>query len=183
MTGARSASSRRSGVPTVERLVAFNIVPFGVDYEWHPIARWLWRPRGVGEALNAASGKRLQGLVMRQARPGFKAMPSEFLERVGRNFARASMRAAVLALYRSADPAALEAAGEGLPRLEAPALLLWAQRDPYIGALFGRRLAEILPRAELVEIEGAGHWSWLDRPDLIETALAFLEGGPSSADV
>lgn len=165
----------------VERVVAFNIVPFGVDYRWHPIARWCWRRRWLGEAFNGAARGPVPGLVMRQARPGFRPMPSELLDRVSRNFARPAMRAAVLALYRSADPAALEAAGRGLHGLAAPALLLWAQRDPYIGALYGRRLAEILPRAELVEVEGAGHWSWLDRPDLVETALAFLEGGPSSA--
>jgi pimeloyl-ACP methyl ester carboxylesterase len=104
-------------------------------------------------------------------------MPRSFIERFSANWRDPGMRRAMLALYRSADEDRLDRAGECLPRFEAPTLLLWAQRDPYIAPIYGRRMADRLPNAELVEIEDAGHWAWFDRPDLIDRAVRFLEGG------
>jgi pimeloyl-ACP methyl ester carboxylesterase len=161
----------------VERMVAFNTVPFGAGYRWHWIAR-LWRQRVLGEIFNAgARVPILADLVLRQARPGFRRMPRSFIERFSPNWRDPGMRRAMLALYRSADEDLLQRAGAGLPRFEAPTLLLWAQRDPYIAPIYGRRMADRLPNAELVEIEDAGHWPWFDRPDLIDRAVCFLEGG------
>jgi pimeloyl-ACP methyl ester carboxylesterase len=162
----------------VERMVAFNVVPFGVGYRWHWIARYFWRRRFLGEAVNLGARVRpLAGLVLRQARPGFKKMPDSFVERFSANWRDPRMRQAMLALYRSADPDRLQRAGENLPRFDAPTLLLWAKRDPYIPAIYGRRLAERLPNAQLVEIADAGHWPWFDRPDLVDRAVDFLDGG------
>jgi pimeloyl-ACP methyl ester carboxylesterase len=148
----------------VECMVAFNVVPFGVGYRWHWIAQYFWRRRILGEVFNASA--RIRPLA-------------DFMERFTGNWRDPGMRRAMLALYRSADPARLQRAGENLEQLDAPTLLLWAQKDPYIPAVYGRRLAERIPRAELVEIPDAGHWPWFDRPDLIDRAVEFLEGsGP-----
>ena len=159
----------------VESMVAFNPVPFGVGYRWHWLARWFWRRRPAGEIMNSlARSPGAAGLVMRQARPGFRAMPPDYLERVETNWRRREMRDAVLALYRSPDSERLNAAGSGLEGLTAPALLLWAHDDPYIHTEYGRRLAERLPGAVLEEVADAGHWPWLDRPELINRAVEFL---------
>jgi pimeloyl-ACP methyl ester carboxylesterase len=32
----------------------------------------------------------------------------------------------------------------------------------------------VLANAELVEIDDAGHWPWLDRPEVIERVVDFL---------
>jgi pimeloyl-ACP methyl ester carboxylesterase len=55
-----------------------------------------------------------------------------------------------------------------------PALVVWGLRDPYLPARFGRAYAEALPDAELIELEDAGHWPWLDRADVIERVIAFV---------
>ena len=86
-----------------------------------------------------------------------------------------------LALYRSADPERLAAAGERLGRLDCPALVVWGAQDPYLPLGFGRAYAERLPDAELVELDGAGHWPWLDRPELIDRVRRFLACRPESA--
>jgi pimeloyl-ACP methyl ester carboxylesterase len=40
---------------------------------------------------------------------------------------------------------------------------------------FGRHYAGALGGpAQLEIIERAGHWMWLDRPDIVDTAAAFL---------
>jgi pimeloyl-ACP methyl ester carboxylesterase len=158
--------------PRLERLVAINTVPLSASYRWHWVAR-IWRRRGLGEAFNAVNSEAGTAAMLRLARPGRKPMPPGFAEMVWSGW-DAGMRRAVLGLYRSADPEALEAAGERLGELACPALVVWGTADPYIGAEHGRALAAALPRAELIEDGGAGHWPWIDRPELIERVVGFL---------
>ncbi len=159
----------------LRRLVIFNCVPFGVGYRWHPVAR-IWRARGLGDLTSARAAPRLaEEIALRPARPGWQPMPADFTERYRRNLRRRETRDAVVRLYRSADPAKLDEAGEGLASISAPALLLWAADDPYIPARYGPRLARRFTSAELVQIENAGHWPWLDRPGLVDSALDFAE--------
>ena len=157
----------------VERLVAINCVPFGLGYRWHRTAR-MWRTRFVGEALNAIARGPAIDLSLREARPGFKAMPREMSERVHRNLARRECRDAILRLYRSAPEEKLEALGRQLEDLEVATLIVWGQRDPYIAPVFGRRWAERVPDAVLQEVEDAGHWPWIDRPEVAERVVRFL---------
>ncbi len=58
-----------------------------------------------------------------------------------------------------------------------PALVLWGQRDPYIPARFGADYAQALGNAELEEYPDAGHWAWLDRPDIVDRVASFLSAG------
>jgi pimeloyl-ACP methyl ester carboxylesterase len=80
----------------------------------------------------------------------------------------------MLELYRSADPDRLAAAGQDLDRLDCPALVVWGQDDLYLPAEFGRAYADRLPNAELVALDRAGHYPWLDRPDAIGRIVGFL---------
>jgi pimeloyl-ACP methyl ester carboxylesterase len=160
----------------VTRLVSFNSVPLTGAYRWHPIARLAWRRRGLGELFNLfATGpgaRPISEMVAR--RSGQRSpLPAEYVKRVTSRWDRGTSRA-ILELYRSADPPALAAAGAGRGTLDCPALVAWAQADPYLGPRFGRELAGALPHARLLEIERAGHWPWLDRPDLVGTTLDFL---------
>jgi pimeloyl-ACP methyl ester carboxylesterase len=69
----------------------------------------------------------------------------------------------------------LARSGARLGDVRCPALVLWSTADPYIGAEFGRRYADALGGETTLElVERAGHWSWLDRPELVERAAAFL---------
>jgi pimeloyl-ACP methyl ester carboxylesterase len=156
----------------VERLALVNCVPVLPGYRWHWVAR-MWRRRGVGELFIAATTKPAMRLVLRPARPRMRPMPPGFVDRIWQHWDRGTMRA-VLRLYRSADTRALAAAGERLGELRCPALVVWGRRDPYLPAGFGRAYAERLPSAELIELDDAGHWPWLDRPDLIPRVLDFV---------
>jgi pimeloyl-ACP methyl ester carboxylesterase len=158
---------------TVKRLVVINAVPLDGAYQWHWVAR-IWRRRGLGEAFNAVGALGSMGEALRLARPGRQRMPAEFVQMVEECW-DAGTRRAVLGLYRSADPEVLAAAGEHLDRLDCPALVLWGVDDPYISATDGRAFERQLPAAEFVEYERAGHWPWIDRPEVIERVIAFLE--------
>jgi pimeloyl-ACP methyl ester carboxylesterase len=75
---------------------------------------------------------------------------------------------------RGAGLSELAAAGADLGRLECPALVVWSDRDAYLPLRFGRAYAERLPNADLVTVEGGGHWPWLEQPDVIDRVNGFL---------
>ncbi len=158
----------------LRRLVVINAVPLSRDYRWHWIAR-MWRRRGIGEALNAFNSRSGTSALLRLARPGHTPMPPGFVDMIWRDFDSGTRRA-ILRLYRSADPEVLEAAGAHLDRLDCPALVLWGNADPYISPADGRIFERRLPRARFAELDDAGHWPWIDRPEVIAEVLSFLEG-------
>ncbi|MEA2200395.1 MAG: hypothetical protein QOI89_991 [Solirubrobacteraceae bacterium] len=156
----------------VERLVIINAVPLLPGYRWHRTAR-MWRTPVLGELVMGATSRPLLRLLSREANAAPGPMPDAWLDSVLDHFDQGTQRA-ILRLYRSSPPGVLEAAGERLGSLNMPALVAWGMKDPYIPARFGRAYADALPRAELLELPDAGHWPWLDRPDLVDRVAGFL---------
>ena len=156
----------------VERLVAINAVPLLPGYRWHWIAR-LWRRRPLGELLNATATRATVALLMRQARGDRSPMPDPFVEMLWEHW-DAGTQAAILSLYRDADPPLLAVAGRDLGRLECPALVIWGERDPYIPLRFGAAYAQALPEGRLEVVRGAGHWPWIDDPGVVDRVTGFL---------
>lgn len=128
----------------IERLVVFNCVPLLPGYRWHWMARWFWRRRGLGEVFNAAASRPAIKQLSRQGTADRKPLPDPYVDMIWSSWDRAMSRA-MLALYRSADPDALEEAGSRLAQLRCPALVIWGDRDPNIQPRFGRLYAERLP--------------------------------------
>jgi len=102
-------------------------------------------------------------------------MPPEFVDQVLEHW-DAGMSRAILGLYRSADPEVLGAAGERLGEIACPTLILWGERDPYISPQDGRSFERSLPNARFVAVADAGHWPWIDRPELVAEVAGFLAG-------
>jgi pimeloyl-ACP methyl ester carboxylesterase len=159
----------------IERLVAIAPVPFLPGYRWHRVAR-VWRTPLAGELFMGFAFRWNMRQFSKEwlAAPG--PAPDEWVDRVWRNFDHGTQRA-ILKLYRSAPPATLAAAGERLGAIEAPALVAWGQDDPYLPPEFAGQLADALGGpANAVVLEGARHWPWLDRPELVDTVAEFLLG-------
>jgi pimeloyl-ACP methyl ester carboxylesterase len=159
----------------VTRLVVIDCVPLLPGYRWHWAGR-LWRRRGVGELITATTTRTGLALALRRATANRGPMPREFVDAMWRCWDGGTRRA-ILQLYRSADPDALESAGSMLAELRCPSLVVWGARDPFIDPKFGRLYAERLPNAELLELPDAGHWVWIDRPDIVTRVVDFLESG------
>jgi pimeloyl-ACP methyl ester carboxylesterase len=159
----------------VRRLVVINAVPLLPGYRWHWVAHWFWRRRLLGELANATTTKAGLRLILRQATPRPGSMPDAFVDSIWATRPPGRWPAA-LELYRSADPERLAAAGAGLGELRCPALVAWGLDDPYLPSRFGAAYADRLPGAELVELDDAGHWPWIDRPDLVGRIAGFLNG-------
>ncbi|MBF6182870.1 alpha/beta fold hydrolase [Nocardia otitidiscaviarum] len=76
--------------------------------------------------------------------------------------------------FRKAD---LIANTEALRNFSGDALVLWSAAGRVMPREHGRRLADLLPRGRLVEIEDAYVLSMLDRPDAVAAAMtSFLTG-------
>jgi pimeloyl-ACP methyl ester carboxylesterase len=159
----------------VARLVIINTVPLLPGYRWHRTAR-IWRTPGLGELAMGTTSRVTLRLASRESNATPGPLPEAWLESVLDHFDQGTQRA-ILRLYRSSPPAVLAAAGSRLGRLQMPALVAWGLKDPYIPARFGGEYAAALPHAELLELPDAGHWPWLDRPDLIERVVEFLSSG------
>jgi len=147
----------------VERLVLFSIVPFVPGFRWHRVARG-WRTPGVGELL--------MGITTRWSFR--RELPGELADVAYDAFDHGTQRA-ILKLYRSAPPDVLAKAGERLGEISAPALILWPEDDPYIGAEFGQLVAHALGGETALEMVRGGHWPWHRNPELVDRAAAFLK--------
>ena len=156
----------------VEKLVVINTVPLLPGYRWHWIAQ-LWRRKPIGEILNRTTSKSGMALLMRQATGDRSPMPPEFIDMVWRYWDKGT-QAAVLALYRHANPDRLATAGKNLSRLTCPSLIVWGDRDPYLPTRFATAYAAALPSSKLQIVPAAGHWPWIDDPKLIDNVLEFV---------
>jgi pimeloyl-ACP methyl ester carboxylesterase len=156
----------------VERLVIINAVPLLPGYRWHRTAR-VWRTPGLGELAMGATTEFIARLLSRESNATPGPMPGAWRDSVFAHFDQGTQRA-ILRLYRSSPPEVLAAAGARLATLQMPALVVWGALDPYLPASFAREYATALPNAQLVELADAGHWPWIDRPELIERVVDFL---------
>jgi pimeloyl-ACP methyl ester carboxylesterase len=158
----------------VERIAMIDTVPFLPGYRWHRTAR-IWRTPVLGELAMGTTNRFVLRQLSREGNATPGPMPDEWIDSVLDHFDQGTQRA-ILRLYRSSPPEVLAAAGEGLGRLQVPALVVWGMKDPYVPGRFGGEYARALGDAELVELPDAGHWPWLDRPDALERVVEFVNG-------
>jgi len=144
----------------IVRLVSLDVVPMLPGHRLPWIAR-VWRTPVLGELAMGFTGRtllrRLGGLSTGHA------------DQVLRHFDHGTQRA-ILKLYRSDRDATTP-----LDAVTAPALVLWGERDRYVEPAWAERVAGALGgQAEVEIVRGAGHWPWLDRPDVVRRVAHFL---------
>ena len=113
--------------------------------------------------------------TLRRAWAEPEALPDAWLDALWGYFDQGTQRA-VLRLHRSAGESELEAAGADLGRLAMPALVLWGAQDPWFPSALAERYRERLRGAEVWVVDGAGHWPWLERPEVAERIAEFVSG-------
>jgi pimeloyl-ACP methyl ester carboxylesterase len=147
------------GAERIDRTVLIAPRPSG---SWTRAER-LWRKPVLGElAIGATTRRRF-----------VRDLPDELAEAVWSHFDPGTQRA-LLRLYRSADDSTATRLGMSRADIPGPALLACGGSDPYIAADFADAYGARMPGTTVVQIEGAGHWPWLDEPDLVGRVVSFL---------
>jgi pimeloyl-ACP methyl ester carboxylesterase len=63
-----------------------------------------------------------------------------------------------------------------LPAVQAPVLLLWGSQDTEVPLRVAEEALQALPRGEMVVLEGAGHFPFLDQPEAFADAVMKFLG-------
>jgi pimeloyl-ACP methyl ester carboxylesterase len=142
-----------------------------IGYRWHYLAR-IWRTPVLGELFQATTTLPGFRLLLRHGNP--RGLPRDFVERMYRDLDRGTKRA-VLRLYRATPPGLLEASLPTMRELDPPALVVWGSHDPYLPVENAERQREAFPRAEIVVLDGSGHWPMADDPERVaDLVVPFL---------
>jgi pimeloyl-ACP methyl ester carboxylesterase len=147
-----------------DRLVIVNAVPFLPGYKWHRFAR-IWQTPVLGELFQGTTTR----WGLKRFLPG---MPDDFIDSIWDHYDHGTQRA-ILKLYRSAPPHVLARAGERLGEMNAPTLVLWGADDQYLPSRFAHAYGEAIG-GEVEVVDGAKHWPWIDKPELVDRVCAFL---------
>ena len=159
----------------VPRVTLINAPPLvGGPAEWPRILR-LWRARGIGELIMGATTKGLMARTLRRGVRPLDAWPDARIAAVWEQFDQGTQRA-ILRLVRSAGD---DVIGGG-PRPPLPAVattaIVWGVEDPWYPPALADAYAARLPGATIERVAGAGHWPWLDRPEVVDRVASLLEG-------
>jgi pimeloyl-ACP methyl ester carboxylesterase len=129
---------------------------------WHRAAR-LWRRPVVGELAMALTNRRTW---RRALSAGPDPLPAAFIDRMYDDFDRDTRRA-VLRLYRATDLPYPPASGwsRTLASLDRPGLIVWGVSDPFLGVRRVEDLQVPFPSAEVVRLDGSGHFPYADNPE------------------
>lgn len=85
-------------------------------------------------------------------------------------------RSGLLAGFVAVAPVGIPDFADRLEGLELPTLAIWGGEDPIVPPELAQRLVELVPGAEKLVLEGAGHPCYLERPEDFHRALLdFVE--------
>jgi pimeloyl-ACP methyl ester carboxylesterase len=170
--GALALLSAHERPSLVDRLALINAVPLLDGFTW-PRPAQLLRRRGLGELLMGAVPRWLWARTLRGATTDPDVWTPDRLSTAWEQFDHGSQRA-LLRLHRAADEPHLAELGSRLGALETPVLIVWGDEDPWLGSELAGAYAAHLSRAEVEHFPGAGHWPWLEKPQVIDRVVDFL---------
>jgi len=156
----------------VSRLVLIDAVPLLDRFRWRRPVRLLRLPL-LGELAMGSTTRSMLARVLRSGVSSPDAWTDERLSGVWDQFDQGTQRA-ILRLYRAAGEQRLAELGASVEQLEHPTLIVWGTEDRWTPPELAERYAARLRRASVERVEGAGHWPWLDRPEVIELVGRFL---------
>jgi pimeloyl-ACP methyl ester carboxylesterase len=152
----------------VRRLVLIDPAPALGEAHWHRLARW-WRRPLAGEIV---MGLITRGMLARHLRGAStypeRVWPPERVDAVWEQFDQGTQRA-TLRLYRWADEPHRAQIATALASISVPKMVVWGALDPWFAPAAAGGGSD-----EVVEVEGAGHWPWLDRPEVADRIADFL---------
>jgi pimeloyl-ACP methyl ester carboxylesterase len=158
------------------QVASLTLINTGVllGYRWHRAAR-IWQTPLLGELAMAFNSRKYFGAALNTGQ--LHELPPAFVDEVYRNFDQGTRRA-VLKLYRAhADLHTMaDVLLEPLKALDAPLLVIWGKRDPYLPVAVAQRQAEVFRNIQYAWLDDAAHWPFIDEPAAVESVLLpFLQ--------
>jgi haloalkane dehalogenase len=158
--------------PEHVRALVISATGFFPDGKWHGLARAM-RAEGEGEQIVDGTTRQAFGQMLAAVAPGISERSCDEYYKA---YADPQRRRGQLELYRSGDFEKLAPYEGRIAALDVPTLLLWGEDDfaaPVAGA---HRFQRDIPGAELVVLDGTGHFVVEDAPERYAEALAgFLK--------
>jgi pimeloyl-ACP methyl ester carboxylesterase len=163
----------------------------------HPgrFLRGLWDPRQLRKSwymcalqVPGPPGKFVQESIFAWFKSNFRTdpvRPGTFTEEDIRRYAEAMTRPGVLtattnyyrALFRRTPPQSRRL----LRRVEAPVLVIWGEKDRYLGAGLAEPETSWVSNARVERLPGASHWVQQDSPDKVNALLLEFLPAPNEA--
>lgn len=153
--------------PGAARGLVITDTGFFPDGKWHGLADAMRTP-GTGEELVANMTREGFGAALGATSPG---MDDAALDEYFKAFADEDRRRGQLELYRSGDFGELRAYEGRLAALGVPALVLWGETDAFAPVAGAQRFGDELGDAEVVVLDGVGHFLFDDDPDRANAAV------------
>lgn len=152
------------GVSHPDAFASASLINTGtlIGYTWHLVGKLHRTPLG-GEIAALGGGLGLRA-IMRLYEP---KLPRSVVKRWRREYDLGTRRA-MLRFYRSAPSSAMGLLAPDLRALDRPAIVLWGARNRFVPAVQAERQRESFPRAEVVILDGLGHYAHLEAPERIE---------------
>jgi haloalkane dehalogenase len=142
---------------------------FFPDGRWHGMAEAMRKPE-TGESLVEGLTRDAFVALMNSTMP--KGLEEAAVEEYWKAFGDAERRAAQLDLYRSGEFSELEQYDGVLAGLGVPTLVLWGSDDAFAPVAGAYRFSREIPGAELVVLEGVGHFLYDEAPEATSAAVA-----------
>jgi haloalkane dehalogenase len=168
LIGLRWACARTYAI----RALAIMGSGFFPDGRWHGLAQGMRTP-GEGEQLLDALTRDSFAELLRAASPN---TTEQALDEYWKAYDGGHRRAAHLALYRSGEFSELAPYQGALAAMDVPTLLLWGEKDAFAPVASAYRFKREIPHAQLVVLEGAGHFLQEDEPERVAAELADFLG-------
>jgi haloalkane dehalogenase len=144
----------------VTAIVASNTGLFP-EGRWHGFAK-VMRTEGQGEEVMAQMTRDALAATLRMQSDG---MSDEAVDEYWKGFETEDGRMSILEMYRSGEFSKLEPYRGKLAELDVPFLALWGEDDPFAPIAGAYRFKKEIPGAEVVAVEGAGHFVYADDPE------------------
>ncbi|HEY3019073.1 MAG TPA: alpha/beta fold hydrolase [Solirubrobacteraceae bacterium] len=153
--------------PGAARALVISDTGFFADGRWHGLADAMRTP-GTGEEVVDGMTREGFGAALRSMSTG---VDDRALDEYFKAFGDEARRRGQLELYRSGEFSELAGYEGRLAALGVPALVLWGAEDPFAPVAGAHRFARDLPGAEVVVLDGVGHFVFDDAPQAANDAV------------
>ena len=157
----------------VRRLVIINAVVLLPGYRWHRTAR-IWRTRGLGELSHPLPSRRLLDLGLRESRGDWSRHDPAFVDMIWDHLDTAAPSRRSCGSTAPRDPDASPHAGRAPGSDHGAGAGRLGGARPLPSRALRARLRGRAAEFGADRAPGAGHWPWIDAPEVVDRVIRFL---------